>query len=226
MNFYAAVLAGAVVIGFGSGARAELAWESTQLDLHPKPTEETAVGVFKYANKGDKPIHFNSVRTSCGCTVAAMQKNDVAPGEKGEITATFKIGDRTGVQVKSVTVDTDDAKQPVTVLTMKTTIAQFLDLQPAFVLWDGGEAVKAKTITAKAGEGITLKNVEVTSSTPEFTTKVESVSAGEYRINVQPRDTAHPIFATLTIKADGAAAGAKTYYASARVNAPAAAPPH
>ena len=30
------------------------------------------------------------------------------PADKGEITATFKIGDRTGTQVKTVTVQTDD----------------------------------------------------------------------------------------------------------------------
>jgi len=76
-----------VILSLCSVVRAELAWEKTELDLHPAIGDATAVGIFKYENKGKTPIHFNGVHTSCGCTVAALKKNDVAPGEKGEITA-------------------------------------------------------------------------------------------------------------------------------------------
>ncbi|MEY2494545.1 MAG: hypothetical protein QOJ45_1037 [Verrucomicrobiota bacterium] len=199
-------------------ARAELVWEKTELDLHPEMGAATAVGVFKYQNKGDKPVHFKAVRPSCGCTTAAMQKNDVPPGEKGEITATFTIGDRIGVQQKSITVDTDDPEKPQTILTLKATIVQFLELQPALVFWQTGEAPKPKTILARAGKGVTIKNLEVTSSSADFTTKVEPGSgAGEFKINVQPRETAKPLNATLTVKPDGAAGPAKTYFVTARV---------
>lgn len=205
-----------------AAAQAELTWEKTELDLHPALGDATAVGVFKYENKGDKPIHFKSVRPSCGCTTAALPKNDVAPGEKGEITATFTIGDRTGLQVKTVTVDTDDAQKPQTVLTLKATIAQLLELQPALVFWQAGEDPKAKTILAKAGKGVTIKSLEVTSSAPEFTTKVEPGStAGEFRIIVQPRETSHQITANLTIKPDSSAGAGKVFNASARVMPPA-----
>jgi hypothetical protein len=199
-------------------ARAELTWEKTELDLHPALGDAAAVGVFKYENKGDKPVHFKSVRPSCGCTTAALPKNDVAPGEKGEITATFTIGDRTGLQVKTVTVDTDDAQKPVTVLTLKATIAQLLDLQPTLVFWQTGSDPTPKTITAKAAKGTTIKNLEVTSSSPDFTTKVEAGrGAGEFRIVVQPRDTSHPVNAVLTIKPDSSSGPAKVFTANAQV---------
>src|SRR5215467_8360593 len=90
-------------------ARAELKWEQTMIELHPMPADTQAVGHFKYQNTGDKPVHFRSVRTSCGCTAAQSQKDEVPPGDKGEITATFNIGDRTGTQIKTVTVETDEA---------------------------------------------------------------------------------------------------------------------
>ena len=205
-------------------AQAELVWEKTEIELHPAIGDPTAVGVFKYQNKGDQPIHFKSApRTSCGCTVAALQKNDVAPGEKGEITATFSIGDRTGLQQKTITVDTDDPQKPQTVLTLKATITQMLELQPAFVFWQSGEDPKPKMILAKAGKGVAIKNLEVTSSSPEFTAKVEPGSgAGEFKINVQPRDTAKQLNATLTIKPEMSSGPAKIFYASARVTPPAA----
>lgn len=223
MNGRRTILLSILSLCLASASQAQLTWEKTELELKPALGEATAIGAFKYENKSGKPIQIKAVRTSCGCTTTALQKNDVAPGEKGEITATFKIGDRTGLQVKTVTVETDDPKQPVTVLTLKAMIAQFLEIQPTFVFWQTGEAAKAKTIVAKAGKGVSIKNIEVLSSSPEFTTKVEPGSAGEFKINVQPRDTARPLTATLTIKPDSSTTAPKVYYASARVTGPTAA---
>ncbi|MEY2498793.1 MAG: hypothetical protein QOD12_2349 [Verrucomicrobiota bacterium] len=223
MNGKRLCLLGALCFSVAVTARAELAWEKTEIELQPAIGDPTAVGVFKYQNKGDTPIHFKSApRTSCGCTVAALQKNDVAPGEKGEITATFSIGDRTGVQEKTITVETDDAQKPVTVLKLKATISQLLEFQPLLVFWQAGEDPKPKTIVAKTAKGMTVKNIEVTSSSPDFAVKVEPASAGEFKINVQPRDTAKQLNATLTIKPEMPSGPAKIFYASARVTPPAA----
>ena len=113
-------------------------------------------------------------------------------------------------------------KRRQTVLTLKANIAQLLELQPAFVFWQANEDPKPKTIVAKAGKGVTIKSLEVTSSTPEFTTKVEPGSAaGEFRIIVQPRETSHQITANLTIKPDSPTAAGKVFTASARVMPPA-----
>ena len=216
-----------VCFWIAASAQAALVWEKTTIELNPALGAPNAVGVFKYENKGAAPVHFKGApRTSCGCTVAALQKNEVAPGEKGEITATFNIGDRTGVQTKTITVETDDPEMPTTVLTLKANIAQILELQPAFVFWQAGEEAKPKTILAKAGKGVTVKNIEVTSSTGDFTAKVERGSGdGQFKINVQPKDTAKPLTATLTVKPDAGPGMAKTYYASARVMPPGTAKP-
>jgi hypothetical protein len=108
-------------------ARAELKWEQTMVELHPAHGDKQAIGHFKYQNAGKTPIHFKSVHASCGCTAAQSQKDQVGPGEKGEITATFNIGDRTGTQVKTVTVETDEAANEKTVLTLRAIIPQELN---------------------------------------------------------------------------------------------------
>src|SRR5437660_8172359 len=131
-------------------ARAELKWEQTAVELHPARGDKQAIGHFKYQNAGKTPVHFKSVHASCGCTAAQSQKEQVGPGEKGEITATFNIGDRTGTQVKTVTVETDDPAHAVTVLTLKANIKQILDVQPNFDYWQANEEPKAKTVTASA----------------------------------------------------------------------------
>lgn len=210
-------LLSALIICLTSGARAQLAWESTELELKAAPGDDSAIGHFKYENKGKKQIHILSVRPSCGCTTAGLKKNDVAPGEKGELTATFKIGGRTGLQQKTISVETDEPGKPFTVLTLKTMVAQLAEVQPTFVYWEGGEASKPKTITVKAGSDVVLKNIEVNSSSPDFTTEVKQAGPGEFRVNVQPRDTAKAANATLTIKAAFENQPAKMLYANARV---------
>jgi hypothetical protein len=187
--------------------------------LRPKPGDENAVATFKYSNKGDKPIRITNVKSSCGCTVPALKKNDVAPGESGEITATFNIGNRTGTQVKTVAVQTDDPAQPMHNLVLKAVIPEMLQVQPAFVYWETGEAVKPKTITVRAGKDVAVGTVAVTSSSPDFSTKVEKRDGGEFLIHVEPKDTTAQLSATLTIKTDLP----KAFYASARVTGPSSA---
>src|SRR5216110_1556007 len=133
------ILAFTLSIVICAAAHAELKWEQTTVELHPASTDKEAVGHFKYQNTGDKSVRFKSVHTSCGCTAAQTQKDEVPPGGTGEITATFNIGDRTGTQVKTVTVETDEAANSKTVLTLKTIIPQQLEITPTFVFWKQGD---------------------------------------------------------------------------------------
>ncbi len=212
------ILAFTLSITLCFGARAELKWDKTEIELHPSAADKQAVGHFKYQNTGKTPIHFKSVHASCGCTTAQTQKDEVPPGQSGEITATFNIGDRTGTQVKTVTVETDEAANQKTVLTLKTVIPQQLEINPTFVFWKQGDKPDPKTITVKAGKEFTVKHIKVTSSSPDFQTKVEEKGNGEFQIDVQPQATANLVASTLTIQPDDSP---KVFYATARItNAP------
>src|SRR6516164_4667027 len=207
-----------VLVALAEGARAELKWEQTSVELHPTLSDKQAVAHFKYENVGKTPVHFKSVHASCGCTTAQTQKDEVPPGGSGEITATFNIGDRTGIQVKTVTVETDDPTNSKTVLTLKTIIPQQLEVSPTFVVWKQGDKPDPKTITVKAGKEFTVKHIKVTSSSPDFQTKVEEKGNGEFAIDVQPQETKNLVASTLTIQPEDSQ---KVFYATARItNAP------
>jgi Protein of unknown function (DUF1573) len=206
-------------------AHAELKWEQTSVDLRPGFNDKQAVAHFKYENVGNTPVHFKSVHASCGCTTAQTQNEQVAPGQKGEIIATFNIGGRTGTQVKTVTVQTDDPERSTIVLTLKAVITPLLEFQPTLVYWQNGEEPKPKIIIAKANKDAAIKKLDVASSTPEFTAKVDPGSApNEFRISVQPRDTTKAVYATLTIKPDSPANTGNMFAAAARVMPPAPTP--
>ncbi len=199
-------------------ARAGLKWDQTSIELHPAATDKQAIGHFKYQNTGDKPVKFKSVKTSCGCTAAQTQKEEVPPGEKGEITATFNIGERTGTQVKTVTVATDDTANVTTVLTLKAVIPQQLEIAPTFVFWGQGEEAKSKTIVVRAAKDFPVKHLKVTSSSPDFQTKVEETGNGQFKIEVKPQETNKQVASTLTIQPEDSQ---KIFYATARItNAP------
>src|SRR5437870_4412190 len=200
-------------------ARAGLKRDQTSIELHPAAADKWAIGHFKCQNTGDKPVRFKSVRTSCGCTAAQTQKEEVPAGEKGEITATFNIGDRTGTQVKTVNVETDDPQHTTTVLTLKAVIPQQLEITPTFVFWGQGEAPKPKTIVVRAAKEFPVKHLKVTSSSPDFQTKVEETGNGQFKIDIEPKETSRQIASTLTIQPEDSQ---KIFYATARItNAPA-----
>lgn len=59
---------------------------------------------FRFKNTGDKPLVIEKVQPSCGCTVAEQSKEPVAPGQEGQIRATFNSEGRTGVNHKTLSV--------------------------------------------------------------------------------------------------------------------------
>jgi len=47
---------------------------------------------FEFTNTGTEPIVIYQIQASCGCTASSWTKEPVAPGEKGEISATYNPG--------------------------------------------------------------------------------------------------------------------------------------
>lgn len=202
-----------------AAARADLKWEQKNIELHPSATDKQAIAHFKYENVGKTPVRFKSVHASCGCTTTQTQHDVVDPGQKGEVTATFNIGGRTGTQVKQVTVQTDEPNAGMTMLTLTAVIPQMLSINPTFVFWKGGEEPKPKTISLKAGADFPIKNIKVTTSNPDFTTSVTSGGTGEWKLTVQPKSTDKAEAGMLTIQPEMPGHQAPPYFANVSVTA-------
>ncbi|MEO8438630.1 MAG: DUF1573 domain-containing protein [Spartobacteria bacterium] len=207
-------------------AGAALTWESKAADLHPSLADKTTAAHFKYKNTGEKPVKITSVHASCGCTTAALAKDLVAPGESGEITATFTIGDRYGVQTKTITVMTDAEPTQATVLKLTATIPRLLEIAPAFVYWSANDTLEPKTITVKVQDDYPVTKLNVTSTDKSLATKVEPDSETKgFKIVVTPQEAGRPINAALKIEPDYPKDAPKTFYANVRVDSRAKKPP-
>ena len=183
-------------------ARAALKWEHLRADLAPGPKDKTVEATFAFVNEGTTTVTIESLKSSCGCTTAALDKKVYAPGEKGEVRARFDIGQRRGLQTKTIAVKIQNDPTP-TILTLAVAIAEPVKLKPALVVWEKGEANKAKSMALAALPGQPIRAVKVTSSDPRMRATVETIKEGEnYAINIVPENTDAAGFATITIDAE------------------------
>ena len=73
--------------------------------------------VYKFTNDGEENLVIKKVQASCGCTGASIgDKIEFKQGEDGEIKVSFSAKGRSGVQNKTVMVQSNDPQNPSVVL--------------------------------------------------------------------------------------------------------------
>ena len=77
---------------------------------------------FNLTNSGKSDLQIRNVRSSCGCTAVAPSKKVVSPGETVPIKVTFDSRGKRGRQSKSITVITNDPKNPTSTLRISCNI--------------------------------------------------------------------------------------------------------
>ena len=68
---------------------------------------------FTVKNTGDEPLTIFAVVSSCGCTGAEWTRESIAPGESGEVSATYTNDEGPDPFDKILTVYTSAQKKPV-----------------------------------------------------------------------------------------------------------------
>ncbi len=68
---------------------------------------------FTVKNTGDEPLTIFAVVSSCGCTGAEWTRESIAPGESGEVSATYTNDEGPYPFDKILTVYTSAQKKPV-----------------------------------------------------------------------------------------------------------------
>ena len=82
------IIASLLILGCASLPRIELSTASFDLgDIHPELGVRTET--FKVYNKGGAPLKITSVSTSCGCTTAEVDKDDIPAGGEATLTVSY-----------------------------------------------------------------------------------------------------------------------------------------
>lgn len=158
---------------------------------------------YHFVNQGEVAVTVTEIKSSCGCTVAKMEKMSYGAGERGKLTASFTIGDRVGTHRKTISVTTSDGTTSQLVLT--AIIPRLVEVKPVLLFWRPDEARTGKTIEVTAAAGIPLDRVEILSSDPRIKPELTTRRDGRaYSITVDPAGVGESVAATLTIHASSA----------------------
>jgi len=95
--------------------------------------EKSVSHEFKFTNTGSAPLTITNTHGSCGCTVPALEKKTYEPGESGQIKVTYNPANRRGAQRTTVTVTSNDAASPSTVLNLTAEVLPQLMADPQVV---------------------------------------------------------------------------------------------
>jgi len=199
-------------------AHADLKWEKIVQQFQRVPDDKSVEARYAFRNTGTAPLTIKSLRSSCGCTTAKLDKKTYAPGEQGEVVLHFTFGDRKGNYLKGVTVTTDDKTAEPVVLKLYVEIHDPLTVAPALVFWRTGEANAAKSVqlTAEASQHVHVKSV--TSSNPNFKTTLQTAQTGlQYSVEITPSGTAQKDSAEITVQTDFPADAPHAYTIYARI---------
>jgi len=74
------------------------------------------------SNNGKSELIIRNIRSSCGCTAVAPSTKVIGPGESAPIKVTFNSRGKRGRQSKSITVITNDPKNPTSRLRVSTNV--------------------------------------------------------------------------------------------------------
>ena len=192
----------AIFFLLGASAFAEMTWEEKEIKVEALPTQAAAEVKFSFRNSGSHLLKITSVKTSCGCTTAALEKSSYAPGESGTILVTFDFGNRRGPQEKTIVVQTDDRTAAETTLLLTVNIPTVLEITPNFLSWRLGEESTPKTSIVKINPASGIRSLAVESSDEAVSATVEPVKPGlEYILRVTPANTKVRNTVTLTLRA-------------------------
>jgi len=77
---------------------------------------------FNLKNIGKRDLIIRDVKSSCGCTAVSPSKNMIASNENVPLKVVFDATGKSGRQNKTITVITNDPKNPTTILRISSNI--------------------------------------------------------------------------------------------------------
>jgi len=106
-------------------------FEQTVYDFGKTSQVEQVTGTFSFSNVGTAPLKVAKPVAQCGCTVASVKPDVLAPGGKGELTFSLHLPRMRAAVQKTITIDCNDPQNPKNVLTIKADYAPLFEVLPA-----------------------------------------------------------------------------------------------
>jgi hypothetical protein len=163
-----------------ANAAAGLQFNTNTHDFGRINDEAPVKKLFTFKNISQQTINVVNVRSTCGCTAGAPSKRVLAPGEEGSIEVTFNPQNRRGLELKTVTVETDFKPMPNYELHIQTTVLPRLVIEPSAV-WFGevpfGKGGVQEVSIVSRFNGFAISEAKVADDKAAGRFKIESLGA-------------------------------------------------
>lgn len=113
-----------------TGEAPRIVFEEPVFDFGMMYQEEEVSYEFAFANQGNGPLRIDRVQSSCGCTAAIATQGEIAPGESGVISITFRSGRMRSRVTKHVYVESNDPLEPRATLTVTGEVREEVEVVP------------------------------------------------------------------------------------------------
>ncbi len=198
-------------------AFADLHWDKPLQEFNKTPDDRKVEAHFTFKNTGATTVVVKSVKTSCGCTTARLDKKVYLPGDQGDIVATYSYWGITGSLRKLITVVSDDRPDQPVILDLRVFVHEPFEVKPGLVYWRTGDPAEAKVVRLTA-DGYPVKIKSVTSSNSRLSVSLETIKSGEeYAVAIKPTDTSQKESAEIAVQTDFPADAPRVYTIHARI---------
>lgn len=165
-----------------AGPVPRLELSATEWDFGMKWHGEPCSTEVTIGNSGEAPLKILKVRSSCGCTVANPKKRELLPGESDIMTLTYNTKRNRRQVSQTITLETNDPRQPRVKIHVKGEVKQVFEAKPASRLIFGRverDAVATESIELRNNmeEKVFLK-LKPFSEPPPFDIKLEEIEPG------------------------------------------------
>lgn len=160
----ASLLLPALVASAAFAQAPQIHFESTHYDFGKIPQDRQVSTKYKVTNTGNAVLSITNVRAACGCTSTVTGSWSIKPGESTEIAANFNPKGQKGLVRKSITVDSNDPKTPVTTLTFEADVVTPIQASKDNLFFDnvprGGSVSDRVTLTSFNGQPVKIDKAE------------------------------------------------------------------
>lgn len=144
----------AVFLCMAPTSASELEWESKTIETTADLGQEELTVTYKFQNTSKKTITISSTQTSCGCTIANLEKKTYAPGEQGELPVVFETRGSVGRQTKHLTIFIGEGESNSDELVLTVDIPQAVELSPRIHIWRLGTEFDERIIEVTLHESL------------------------------------------------------------------------
>jgi len=131
---------------------------------------------FMLRNPGTDTLRIDSVRTSCGCTIARLPSQRIAPDRQLTLSVSFDTKDITGAFTRQIFINTNDPSEGRAVISCGMDIRPVIRVEPRYIsfgrLRTGDE--ERKTVRLRNALSVPVRILKYTASDPQLSLRLST----------------------------------------------------